>query len=273
MLISPSAPNGQNGSAASRSPLAARRPTTSATSQLAQLHADESLIQHRKFNVARFGAGWLRPPGVTKTLQSKLEEAQEQMEQAEMARRDAEMRAQEQAAQEAAGGGLGFDSTGAPDQEERDLDDDVPEAEPSTIASDDEDPENTGNVTFNEESILQGSPTGTRQAELEMEDAELEGRLQDERDLGMEGDMDDDVPEAGSYEHTDSELEDVSSDEEEVSLQEPRSQTRSSARSAARTRTSLQSEVSELLSSSFVDNSPAVLRRGGRANNARGRSS
>jgi hypothetical protein len=39
---------------------------------------------------------------------------------------------------------------------------------------------------------------------LEMEEAEMAGVLQDERDL------DDDVPEAGSYEHTDSELEDSS---------------------------------------------------------------
>lgn len=216
----------------------------------------------------RFGAGWLRPPGVTKTLQSKLEEAQEQLEQMEIQRRDAEMRAQEEAAQHAAGGGLGFDGIGLPDQEERDLDADVPDAEPSTIASDD-DPENTASVTFHEESLLQGSPSVSRQVALEMEDAELEGRLQDERDLGMEGDLDDDVPDAGSYEHTDTELEDDSSDGDEVELQQPLSQTRSSARSNDHTRRSLRSEDSEVLaSSSFIDTSPAVLRRGARVNNA-----
>ena len=44
-------------------------------------------------------------------------------------------------------------------------------------------------------------------AMLEQEEAEMAGVLQDERDL------DDDIPEAGSYEHTDSELEDSSEDD------------------------------------------------------------
>jgi hypothetical protein len=235
-------------------------------SPLAQLRADEHIIELRKFNVMRFGAGWLRPPGVTKTLQSKLEEAQEQLEQMEMQRRDAEMRAQEEAAQQVAMGMTGPDGEALPDQEERDLDADVPDAEQSALASD-EDVEYIANVTFNEASLLQGSPNVGRRAELELEDAELDGRLQDERDLGMEGDLDDDVPEAGSYEHTDTELEDESSDEEEE--RQPLSQPRASVRSDGRARRSLASENSEFLgSSSFLESSPAMVRRVGRSNNA-----
>ena len=245
---------------------ASRRGGSSAPSQLAQLRADENLIALRKFNVTRFGAGWLRPPGVTKTLQSRLEEAQEQLEQLELQRRDAEMRAQEEAAQNAAGAGHGFDEF--PDQEERDLDAEVPDADPSTITTDDELENNTIGMTFHEESILQGSPMGGgRHGPLELEDAELNGRLQDERDMGMEGDLDDDVPEAGSYEHTDTELEDDSSDESDLGRQSPLSQPRSSARSNAQFRMSLRSDDSAMLgSSSFIDDSPAVLRRSNNAN-------
>jgi hypothetical protein len=102
---------------------------------------------------------------------------------------------------------------------ERDLDDDVPEAEAessiisgSEVSSDVEEGdtsalEGRGDVTFNEDSFLEGSVADAAEVEhmLEMEEAEMAGVLQDERDL------DDDVPEAGSYEHTDTEL-DYSSD-------------------------------------------------------------
>ena len=101
------------------------------------------------------------------------------------------------------------------DQEEgeRDLDEEVPEAEASDSdaspsdsdsASETEDGQNT-TVPFNEDSFIEGSMLEAEVSHmLEMEEAEMAGVLQDERDL------DDDVPEAGSYEHTDSELEDSS---------------------------------------------------------------
>jgi hypothetical protein len=103
--------------------------------------------------------------------------------------------------------------------EERDLDDEVPEADsidsdasPSSpsdlsgdeLASEDEEQEES-TVPFNEDSFIEGSMLEAEVSHmLEMEEAEMAGVLQDERDL------DDDVPEAGSYEHTDSELEDSS---------------------------------------------------------------
>jgi hypothetical protein len=63
-------------------------------------------------------------------------------------------------------------------------------------------------MTFNEDSFIEGSSVVAGEVEhmLAMEEAEMAGVLQDERDL------DDDIPEAGSYEHTDTEL-DYSSDE------------------------------------------------------------
>jgi hypothetical protein len=273
LLYKPTLDDGNNGTATQQSSSnhIARRPTSSAQTLLAELRADEHIIELRKFNLMRFGAGWLRPPGVTKTLQSKLEEAQEQLEQIETQRRDAELRAQEEAAQQVGGTGMqDVEGGGLPDQEERDLDANVPDADLSAPSSDDDIGYIT-NVTFNEASLLQGSPSGVRQTTLEMEEAELDGRLQDERDLGVEGDLDDNVPEAGSYEHTDTELEDDSSDDnhEHEQARQPLSQARPSTRSDGRARMSLLSEDSELLvSSSFVESSPALARRAWRGSNA-----
>jgi hypothetical protein len=119
-------------------------------------------------------------------------------------------------------------------EDERDLDDEVPEAEADVSdvsASDDESAAEEGDtsaigtqgdMTFNEDSLIEGSMVASEvQHMLDMEEAEMAGVLQDERDL------DDDVPEAGSYEHTDTDLD--SSDEEESSrISMPSAQRRSS---------------------------------------------
>jgi hypothetical protein len=111
------------------------------------------------------------------------------------------------------------------EEEQRDLDDEVPEAEASASESSDDssdeegsEEENDTTVPFNEGSFIEGSML-EQEAEaeishmLEMEEAEMAGVLQDERDL------DDDVPEAGEYEHTDSELEDDSDEDNTGRLQ------------------------------------------------------
>lgn len=45
------------------------------------LRADENAIATRKANIRRFGAGWLRPPGIGKTLQGLEDERLEREEQ------------------------------------------------------------------------------------------------------------------------------------------------------------------------------------------------
>lgn len=102
---------------------------------------------------------------------------------------------------------------------EVDLDDEVPEAQSDSSESGSEsgsgssieeeegseEAQEESTVPFNEDSFIEGSMLEAEVSHmLEMEEAEMAGVLQDERDL------DDDVPEAGSYEHTDSELEDSS---------------------------------------------------------------
>jgi hypothetical protein len=84
------------------------------------------------------------------------------------------------------------------------------------VESEDEVEGEGGDVTFNSESILvEGSRVLGERRFVEQEEAELTGAARDEEDLGveMERDLDDSVPEAGSYQHTDTEVEDSSSEE------------------------------------------------------------
>ncbi|KAF2097512.1 hypothetical protein NA57DRAFT_77769 [Rhizodiscina lignyota] len=240
-------------------PNSSRRGQSRTHSALAQLVADENAIEQRKQNVRRFGAGWIRPPGIAKTYQATMDELAEREEQEMLARRDAQMQelanAQEMEArrQQALEGGGDMDGQGEVEGDEageRDLDDDVPEAE---------------DVTFNEESLLEGSivagegdGTGVDldadidvdvdvERILDLEEAEMTGMLEDDRDL------DDDVPEAGSYQHTDTELEDESTDEEEIG------EASMVRMSGGRARQSMLSESdAQMMSSSFLSSSPAA---------------
>lgn len=219
-----------------------------ARSPLALLAADEAAIAARKAAIRNFGAHWIRPPGITKTLQAMNEEEAERLEQEEVARQErgmADLEARQQfeelqARRQAGGEGeMG---------EERDLDEEVPDA---SDAGEDEEPDGDsnvgeesgieitqGSVSFNEDSIVGGSRVEggmigedeeVRYAQ-ELEEAELTGAARDEEDLGIEHErnLDDSVPEAGSYQHTDTELED---DDEDSGLQDSFAGMRSTRRS------------------------------------------
>lgn len=184
-------------------------------------------------------------------------------------------------------------------EEERDLDEDVPEAEAdeSDVSASEEDSasesgaeegdtRHTADVTFNEDSFIEGSMVeGQVSQMLAMEEASMSGALQDERDL------DDDIPEAGSYEHTDSSQLDSSSEDEATQASFlPPGRNRASRRSSGAARRSpgpvltqsnnrrsaeLEGSSSIIEGSSFLRSSPAAARgslrarfmgaRGGRA--------
>ena len=206
-----------------------------------------------------------------------MDEEAERAEQAELARREALMN--ELAAAERSQVQLGADGAGDEGMEERDLDADVPDADTEALEDGDE-AEGEQDVTFNEESLLEGSDLLHEQEEedllsqqmIRLEEAELEGRLQDERDLGLERDLDDDVPEAGSYEHTDTEEELESSDNEmpQTASRRPDSLFMGSTQRIIGSRISIGSEV-ELGSSSFINDSPVLARGPGRGNAWRNR--
>ncbi|CAD0093782.1 unnamed protein product [Aureobasidium vineae] len=133
-------------------------------------------------------------------------------------------------------------------------------------------------ITFNEESMFADTSIAALDEESReqeryrhLQEAELTGVAQDELDLGIERDLDDSVPEAGSYQHTDSELEDSDDNEddeddedEEQSELEQQEDEQSELVGAVmqRSRSSLLSrDVSSLLDSSFVTSSPAPAGR------------
>ncbi|KAK8226832.1 hypothetical protein HDK77DRAFT_117261 [Phyllosticta capitalensis] len=264
------------------------QPTRSAA--LAALVNDENIIEQRKLNVRRFGAGWLRPPGIAKTFQAAEDEALEREEQEVLAQREAammdlanaqeqreeEMRRREMIERDAEAGSQDGDQD--LDADVPNLDEDIPEGGLSGESDDDEDEEENSeedeeddegeddgeeddeeeesgeeesveevtemteahDVTFNEESMYgdasllaedQDEDPEDAQQWVEREEAEMAGDLQDERDL------DDDIMEAGSYEHTDTELEDESTINESTrSIHMESSELRRSNRLSQRTR-------------------------------------
>lgn len=211
-----------------------------ARSPLALLAADEAAIAQRKAAIRNFGAYWIRPPGVPKTLQAMNEEEQERREQEEIERRERgmlDMQAQQQLAEAQQRGAEATAEQEDPEApEERDLDDDIPDAEITGDVTEDLSgvtDDVTAEDTFNEEGLMEGSMLEQEQY-AELEEAELTGVAQEEEDLGIEEerDLDDDVPDAGSYQHTDTEEEDSSSEEERSEVQDSFAQ--QSARRSAR---------------------------------------
>lgn len=220
-----------------------------ARSPLALLAADEAAIAQRKAAIRNFGAYWIRPPGVPKTLQAMTEEEQERREQEEIERRERgmlDMQAQQQLAEVQQQGVQAMAEQEDPEApEERDLDDEIPEAEITGDITGDITEDITGDVTaddtFNEDSMMEGSMLEQQEHYAELEVAELTGAAQEEEDLGIEDedlgmdndldaeeevDLDDGVPDAGSYQHTDTEEEvssSSSSSEEEEEVEEEES--------------------------------------------------
>lgn len=218
-------------------------------------------MQRRRLNIQNFGSGWLRPPGITKTLHQLREEKREQEEHQEAMRR--EQLAQELAEAEAEAGNM--EEEGGMDDVQldgaQDLDEEIPDADADADfalggSDTEEDEEDDSGEERSEESELEdqreerqndlmaarmrmaddayrqalarGDPDGDDMyggaEELAEEDnghildeedfaGDGSGYLLDDEggyaDLGMDADLDDDVPEAesGMYEHTDSEAE------------------------------------------------------------------
>ena len=199
-------------------------PPTSPT--LLTLRHDETLIQNRKSNIRRFGAGWLRPPGIPKTLQGMADERAEREEQELVAQREQAMIDAQAAAEEEAMVRVAEDGEGDVMDEDdmRDLDDMVPEGnvEGAWESSDDEEEEEEEEL--NQENEGMGMGAGNESGVVVV-DEEFMVQEEGEGDYGVPGmlegegrDLDEDVPEAGSYQHTDTELEDESSVDEGASF-------------------------------------------------------
>lgn len=211
-------------------------------------------MERRKQNVQNYGNSWIKPPGIPKSLYQLREEKREMEEHQEALRREA--LAQELAEAEAEGAGELLQGEGMDGEMEemRDLDDEVPDAD--TTGINEEDSENDG---FDDDDIEEvprgvlanrmpedvyrsalirgdevrtngfGDDAGSAIDEedpsqmLQEEDlvAEGEHHLDMDMDMDMDADLDAEVPEAetGGYEHTDTEDELTSSEDESIDNQ------------------------------------------------------
>lgn len=176
--------------------------------------------------------------------------------------------------------------------EEEEEDDDGQETDESVLREERQNDIMAARMRMNDdafrEALVRGDPdAGDMYGEEEDPEDQMQGNILDEDDFGQEGtddglgmdmdaDLDDDIPEAdsGGYEHTDSEAELSSSEEEQsgddvdisyaprsATLPQPASPTLHGASSASHPRASM--DLSNLLSqdgSSFMDSSPAGRR-------------
>ncbi|MCJ1459623.1 hypothetical protein MMC28_010002 [Mycoblastus sanguinarius] len=225
---------------------------------LSVLRADENTVLHRKANIRRFGAGWLRPPGVSKTLQGMVDERAEREDADNAREREFALASAQAAAQEMAGaegeGGEDLAVEGAGEEgEERDLDEEVPDAEADGEAEwSDED---------GEDEDMEGGEEGMGMEEEG--DGDYGPTVVTNRGEGS-GDLDDEIPEAeaGSYEHTDTEVEDESSEDEGGRVS-------GSAFGQARLRGDVVARDSGVLGSSVFGSSPVRNRDVGRSGRGR----
>ena len=151
---------------------------------------------------------------------AELAEAEEQMRQEQGLRDMAAQQQLEEARTRATEAGMQEDEPGE-DEQERDLDAEIPDADVNEDEDEDAEAEDEddANVTFNESSIVEGSRVEMNaERYAAIEEAELTGAAREmeelgvEREMEIERDLDDSVPEAGSYQHTDTEVEDSTSD-------------------------------------------------------------
>ncbi|KAF4632238.1 hypothetical protein G7Y89_g5889 [Cudoniella acicularis] len=216
---------------------------------LARLRSDEQYIERRKQNVQNYGNSWIKPPGIPKSLHQLREEKREMEEHQEALRREA--LAQELAEAEVEGVDTMLQGEGMdPDIEEaRDLDDDVPEAETTALTVDEGDETESEDLEHDTEAVPRGVLASRLPDDVYREtlvrgeeprsarfgdegDSTIDGEdhsqmLQEEdlvqetthahhdEDMDMDADLDADIPEAGGYEHTDTEAELTSSDDDE----------------------------------------------------------
>ena len=205
-------------------------------------------MERRKQNVQNYGNSWIKPPGIPKSLYQLREEKREMDEHQESLRREALAQELAEAEVEGVDGLLQGEGIDGEMEEARDLDDEVPEAEITGLDADefeDEDENDIGDVPRGllatrlpddvyREALVRGQEVATTRFPDEgglSVDEEDQGQMlqeedlvheiregQDDMDMDMDADLDADIPEAetGGYEHTDTEAELTSSDDESV---------------------------------------------------------
>lgn len=134
-------------------------------------------MDRRRLNVQNFGSTWLKPPGVPKTLHQIREERREQEEHAEAMRR--EQLAQELADAEAAGQDVDVleddPAAGGDEEEARDLDDEIPDAEESFGFDGGEDSDLDNDISSSEGAAVDDDDDDDDEDEDDVDDDATEG--------------------------------------------------------------------------------------------------
>ncbi|KAF3918977.1 hypothetical protein ABW20_dc0109038 [Dactylellina cionopaga] len=197
---------------ATRTALAAYGP-----SALQQLAIDEDAVEKRKLNIARFGATWIKPPGMMKTLQGVIDEELERAEQ---------MALEETTADD---GGFGTQEVNMVGGEPVEVAEDGEEEGEEVEVGEEEEGEEVevgeeglmeeGEVDLDAE-IPEADSTGWSDDEEEEEDEDEEDEEDEDEDLeeGDDVDLDAEIPEAEEvsiYEEEEDDEQEEEEDEEE----------------------------------------------------------
>lgn len=187
-------------------------PSRASSNTLAALQAEERALHARKNNIATFGASWIRPAGCAKTMLGMKEEEAEREEAL------AALAAEQEAA--AAGGldpdDLGMTIGGEEGEEEveegmeRDLDDDIPEAEEGLVEVGEEGLEESGlgdEEGYMDRDLDDDIPEGYPDEDDYGDESGLYEEEVDE-DFDNQPDLDAEIPEAGWSEGLERDLDD-----------------------------------------------------------------
>ena len=176
------------------------------TNSLHLLRQTEFFIAQRKINIQRFGAGWIRPPGVGKTYQASMDEAAEREEHARLLERADE----EEAAMNAAGVTVDMEGdTGVGPDAGDDITTATAAATTTPAANDNRAVNNNNNNNLQERNLDDDIPEAAIMDDDNDDDYE---DITDDDDDGLlaplESDEDPPVFDSGFYDLTDEELDD-----------------------------------------------------------------
>ncbi|EEP78367.1 predicted protein [Uncinocarpus reesii 1704] len=213
----------------------------SSSDSLTALMLEERALRIRKQNIASFGYSWIRPAGYPKTMQGIREEEAER-EEAANAALEGEMDFIGEAGLDGGVAGVDIDDPEALEGMERDLDDDIPDADGGLVEEgedgfDEDDLEDEDEEILMERDLDDDVPEGFGIDE-EDEDDEVDEHFDDQPDLDenipsgsfngegdtmMERDLDADIPEQEEdfnvheqeWEHTDTDADEEADEDED----------------------------------------------------------
>ncbi|KAH2988762.1 hypothetical protein KXV25_009479 [Aspergillus fumigatus] len=176
------------------------RAATTPGNSLSSLQLEERALHARKNNIASFGYSWIKPAGCSKTMLGMKEEEAEREEALAAA-------AAEMAAAAAAAADPGLDEFGNPmhDQTddtgmERDLDDDIPDADADGLVEEGEEgleeDEDVDEEGYMERDLDDDIPEAFADDDDERDDEDGEENVEDTVDFDNQADLDDEIPSA-----------------------------------------------------------------------------